>query len=102
MLRNSDMFWSPTLAAVSDVALFLRDLAAELAGPCVRHITSRHVIFSYKRSRYACATSLPLLLTLVQCPPEWIATLRERDEKKDTEIKGWQSVYRHIFKQSES
>eukprot|EP00048_Salpingoeca_helianthica_P023601 m.25460 g.25460 ORF g.25460 m.25460 type:complete len:617 (-) comp8861_c1_seq1:30-1880(-) len=32
MLRNSDMFWSPTLAAVSDVALFITALAAELEG----------------------------------------------------------------------
>jgi hypothetical protein len=36
MLRNSDMFWSPTLAAVSDVALFIRDLAEQLKDYQVR------------------------------------------------------------------
>eukprot|EP00047_Mylnosiga_fluctuans_P003295 m.228436 g.228436 ORF g.228436 m.228436 type:complete len:620 (+) comp11741_c0_seq1:42-1901(+) len=55
MLRNSDMFWTPTLAVAGDVGTFVMQIATALAGE------------NYKVA------------------PEWIAKLRERDDAKEAQ-----------------
>lgn len=57
LLKNSDMFWKPTLAVQSDVADFILRLAD-----------------SAEASKY-------------NSPNDWVKELRDRDDEKDVQIK---------------